>query len=167
MKITSRLVFTASPDRVADMFANPSFARYLAEEVSVEIVTATQIDKGMTVVFSSEITDTGAIKKLVGSQVLVTETTTWEEASGDGSRVGRLTMTIAGVPAAIDGPLVLKPAESGAEVNYDADLIVRIPLIGKQVEKMVSSYLNPTIAAWERVGNAWLAQQDQPESGEA
>ncbi|MCL2784814.1 MAG: DUF2505 domain-containing protein [Propionibacteriaceae bacterium] len=154
MKIPSTLTFTHPGDRVADMFVNPDFALHVGKEVDAENVTTSQIDKGLTSVFTIPSPD--SVRKLLGPTMTVTETVTWEAPRPDGSRRGRMTMSVTGMPAKTDGPLTLTPTATGCVVDYDAEFMVRIPLFGKKIEDMAQKYLTQIISACERVGNNWL-----------
>jgi len=157
MRITSTLTFTAPPDRVAEMFSNPDFANHVGTELHADNVTVTQIDNGLTAVFT--LATPQSASRILGRQMTLTQTTSFTaDVTPDGSRTGRLTMTLAGIPAAADGPLHLRPAgPAGSTMTYDADFVVRIPLVGQKIEQMAASNLEKAIATFEHVGNTWLA----------
>ncbi|MDR0488850.1 MAG: DUF2505 domain-containing protein [Propionibacteriaceae bacterium] len=154
MQITSTLSFTAAPNRVADMLTNPKFADHVGAEIKADNVTTTNLDDGMTSVFT--MISPEAARKILGPTMTITETVTWQPASPNGARTGRLTLSVAGVPATSDGPLRLGPTPSGSQMIYDADFSVKIPLFGKKIEKMAEQYLSNVIKACEKVGNEWL-----------
>ena len=152
----STLSFAASCDRVADMLVNPLFAHHVAAEIRADNVTTTDIEGGLTAVFT--LVSPSAARRFLGPNMTITETTTWEQPLADGVRIGRLTLSMAGVPARADGPLDLKPTPTGSLMVYDADFTVKIPLFGKKIEQMAETYLINIIQACESVGNKWLAE---------
>ena len=154
MQITPTFAFRGSPDRVASMLVNPSFAQHVGAKIKADNVTVTDIDRGLTAVFTVVTPD--AARRIMGSMMSVTETVTWSDPSPDGSRKGRLTMSVAGVPASIDGPIDLSPTSTGSDMVYDADFTVRIPLMGRKIEQMAHKYLAQMVETCEQVGNEWL-----------
>jgi hypothetical protein len=158
MRIMSTLAFAAQPDRVATMFISPSFAGHIAKEVKAQNLTMTSIDNGLTAVFTMDSPNVGVAQRILGPYLTLTKTVTWEDSAPDSTRLGRLTITVAGVPATVDGPLRLNEAPHGSSVVYTAELNVAIPLVGKKIEQMVEGYLSQIMAAWERVGNSWLKE---------
>ena len=160
MQITLTLTFTASCDRVADMLIDPSFAEYVGKEINAENVTTTSIPKGLTAVYTVAAPEKAG--RILGSQMTLTETVLWDDdGDPDGSRTGRLTITISGVPASATGGIRLAPTPTGSTMAYDADFTIRIPLIGKKLEQMTQQYLTQIITACEKVGNQWLNPDPQ------
>ncbi len=154
MQITSTLSFAASSERVAEMLVNPGFAEHVGQKIKAGNVTTTEVDNGLTSVFTLETPE--AARMIVGNQLTVTETVIWAEPHSDGSRDGRLTLSVTGVPATVDSTLQLRPAPSGSTITYDADFTVRIPLVGKKIEEMAEKHLTRIMEACESVGATWL-----------
>ncbi|MDR0283927.1 MAG: DUF2505 domain-containing protein [Propionibacteriaceae bacterium] len=155
MQIISTLTFAGPCDRVADMLINPEFAQFVGAEIGAGNVTVTSLDDGLTAVFTVD-TPTVA-KRIVGAQMTVTETITWQAATPAGIRVGRMTMSLLGLPVCADGPLRLTATPDGSEIVYDTEFAVRIPLVGNKIEKVTEKHILGIIAACESVGNRWLA----------
>jgi len=161
MKTTLTLNFNASCDRVADMLIDPEFTQFVGDTLNAENVTVTPIPEGLTAVITVATPENAG--KIFGRQMTLTETITWEEPSEEGSREGRMTMTMSGVPASLTGPTTLNPTPEGSAMLYEADFSVRIPLIGKKIEKLVEEYLEKLIEAFEAFGNQWLLTQEAEE----
>ena len=153
------LNYTASCDRVAAMLVDPRFAAYVGEAAHANNVTATSIDHGLTAVLTMDTPDSA--RMLLGREMHMTQTITWEDSSADGSRQGQMSLTLSGVPVSLSGPLFLRPTPDGSTIVYDADFHIRIPLIGKKVEKKVEEYLEQIIHACEEFGNQWLADNQR------
>ena len=159
MQITSTLSFIAPADQVAAMMVNPDFAEHVANEIKATSVTSTEVDGGLTSVFTMPSHD--AAKRILGPKMTITETVIWSVVLDDESRIGRLSLGVTGVPASAEGPLRLSPTPTGSQIIYDADLSVRIPLVGKKIEQMARKYLTDIIQACESVGNDWLRENPQ------
>jgi hypothetical protein len=157
MNITSTMAFDASPPRVADMLINSDFAAHVAQEIKADKVTTTALADGLASVFTLRTPEEA--KRFLGPVMTIKETLTWRESSGE-VRHGQLDLAIAGVPASARGPLELRPTSPGSELVYDCDFRVKIPLIGKKVEKLAEQYLSDIISACEKVGNEWLADNE-------
>ena len=155
MKTTLTLNYAASCDRVAAMLVDPGFAAYVGEAAHANNVTVTPIDHGVTSVLTVDSPESA--RMILGHEMSITQTITWEDPSADGSRRGQMTMSLSGLPASLAGPLFLRPAPEGSTVVYDADFHVRVPLVGKKMEKKFEEYLEKIIHACEEFGNKWLA----------
>jgi len=156
MQTTLTLNFTAPCDRVAAMLVDPEFAQYVGETLNAENVTVTSIPHGLTAVITVATPENAG--KIFGHQMTITETVTWEDPPLDGPRKGRMTMSMSGLPASIAGPISLSPVPGGSTIVYIADFTVRIPLIGRKMEKMAEQYLTQIIQVCEKFGNQWLAE---------
>jgi len=157
MHITSELAFAGAPARVAAMLADPDFATHLGEELHAENTTVSALDGGLAAVYSLPTPEVAA--RVLGRTMTLTQTTTLDpEARPDGTRTGRLTMTLAGIPAKADGPVTISPTEAGSAMRYEADFVVRIPLVGRRVEQLGVDNLQKAINTLQRVGNDWLTR---------
>jgi len=159
------MAFAAGPGRVADMFISPGFADHLGAATESDSVTTSPVDRGLQAVFTSPTPDVPMARQLLGPKVTITETVTWDDPGENGARTGRLALALAGLPAGADGPLVLEPSPTGSSVVYDAELRVRIPLLGKKLEQMVEGYARKMIDALQSIGNEWLAGATDPADG--
>ena len=142
------------------MLVNPDFADHVGREIQATSVAVTPISKGLSAVFTLDSPDNA--RRILGPTLTLNETVTWEKRNDDGSRPGRLTITVAGMPASADGQLCLRSTPSGATLVYDSTFTVKIPLVGKRIEEMTAQYLTSIIAACEKVGNNWLANNRHP-----
>ena len=156
MKSTLTLKYTAPCDRVAAMLVDPEFAAYVGESAHATSTLVTPIDHGQTTVMTMDTPD--AARLLLGKQMHLTQTVTWEDPSTDGSRQGQMSLTMSGAPISLAGPMALSPAPSGSRIVYDAEFHIRIPLVGKKLEGKVEGYLEQIIQACEEFGNQWLAE---------
>jgi carbon monoxide dehydrogenase subunit G len=153
MQITSTLTFAAPPETVAAMLVNPAFYEHVAAEIHAQTVASTPVDQGLSTVFTVKTPEVA--KRILGATMTVTQTVTWQPATPPSE--GDMTLKVAGVPAAAEGPLTLSPSDGGSSMTYNADFNVRIPLVGKKIEQMAQSNITRIMGAFETVGNAWLA----------
>lgn len=157
MEITSHLSFDASCDAVAQMLTDPQFYQFVGDHLNATSVAATPVDDGLTA--SMIVPAPEGTGKWIGAHLNLTETVIWGPASGDGSRNGRMALTLSGFPATMDGPIKLEPTNQGCSMDYNAEFTVRIPLIGKKVENMAGDSMTRLVHASETLGNSWLAQK--------
>ncbi|MCL1907443.1 MAG: DUF2505 domain-containing protein [Propionibacteriaceae bacterium] len=155
MKITSQMAFDAPPPAVADMLVNPDFAQHVGQEINADQVTTTAIADGLSATFTLE--SPVAARRFLGSHMVITETVTWGKPVGQ-TYTGQINLSVAGVPASAQGPTKLSPTPTGSQLDYSADFHVKIPIIGKQIEKLAAEYLTDIISACEAVGNQWLRE---------
>lgn len=154
------MTFAATCDDVAAMLINPAFAEHVGKEIQALTVAVRPIEQGLAADFTLAAPDSA--RRIIGSQITVTELVTWQKPSADGTRVGRMTITLAGMPAESDGPLRLNPTDGGTDMVYDTNFTVKIPLVGKRLEEMTAKYLTQIIEACEKVGNDWLSSNRHP-----
>ncbi len=74
-------------------------------------------------------------KAVVGDTLRLTETRSLGAAAADGSRDGRVSVTIEGAPITIEGPLELRPTADGSIVLISADIKAAIPFVGGKLEQ--------------------------------
>jgi len=157
MKIASTLNFAGSPERVALMLVDPDFSVRLGEEAEALNVETSCVPNGLVTTYSLATPDSGVVRTVLGPQMTWTQTLVWDPVNPDGTRPGRLTMTLSGVPAGADGTLLVSPAPAGSTVAYESDLTVRIPLAGPKLEQLAAGYLRDALSAIQRAGDIWLA----------
>ncbi|MCL2482718.1 MAG: DUF2505 domain-containing protein [Propionibacteriaceae bacterium] len=158
MQITSSLTYIAPCDPVAKMLINPDFAKYLGTKLDAQKVTTELVDGGLQATLT--VASPEGVGMFLGPTMDIIETLTWEPAAEDGSRTGRMIFALSGLPAALDGPLILHPTPTGCVIDYDAVFTVSIPIFGKKLEEMAESYLSKLVKSSEVLGNKWLAEHD-------
>jgi len=150
MKLTGTMTFAGSPERVTAMLVNPGFAKEVGIEIGATHFLAEDVEHGQK---STYIVGTPAVaRRLAGVDLTISETITWESTTD-----GRMTLVADGFPMKCDGPLTLAATDTGCVATYDAQFVVRVPLIGPKLEKAASGYLTRVIGAVQKVGQRWLA----------
>lgn len=137
------------------MLVNPEFAQYVGEETHADNVTTSVLAAGLTSVLTMRTPQVA--RRVLGAQMTVTQTVTWDDPRDTDPVTGRMTLTVLGVPAQCDGPLSLASTPTGSTLSYDADFVVKIPLVGRKIEEMAAKHITSIMSACESVGNAWLA----------
>lgn len=150
MRFHKTTEFNGSLDEVRAKLLDPS----VREEVTLEAgshgatVSVEEQTSGTRVVINSRQPTSGfppAAVKFIGSELAITQEEVWTAANG-----GTMTITIAGQPGKVSGRISLSE-RNGATVHVvEADITVRIVLVGPKVEKVIG----------EIVGNVLTIQAD-------
>ena len=80
----------------------------------------------------------GALEKFLPQDGKVVQTETWQPVGADGVGRGTWKVLAPGVPGEISGTVRLEPAASGCTYTVEGAANVKIPLIGRRVEKMLA-----------------------------
>ncbi len=155
MKISSTLDFAADPAAVAAMLTDRGFLEQVcaasdATEHSVEVA-------GATTTLRRTLVAPASAAKFTGETITVQEVVDWGEAAADGSRTGRLVLTVPGLPVTLQGTGRVAAGGKGTTVTYEGDLVVDIPFVGRKLEESAAPAVLGGIELQQRVGDAWLA----------
>ncbi len=94
----------------------------------------------------------GFLKNFVGNSIGIQETQTWRDPTS-----ATLLVEILKQPGDVKGTLRLSESGSTTTVTVDAEIAVRVPLMGGKVEGYVAGILDQLLAKDEAIGKAWLA----------
>lgn len=98
-------------------------------------------------------------RSLVGSKDQLLETISWAPAAGrHSSRHAEWSLEVEGVPASVNGTLVLSSLEEGSQLELDAKVSVHIPILGSRIESLVATNLSTAIQAEHRFDLSYLAE---------
>lgn len=153
LTITSELpvdVETAWAALTSDGFTE----RVAAEVGTDDTETSMTRSTGEVVVVSSRsLPDTipGALGKVIPSGLRPTQTDIWEANARDAVRHATWKVESTGVPIEIGGRIRLEPTGEGCRRVVDADVKVKVPIIGGKLENMVSDLVKKQA---EREGQA-------------
>ncbi|SDC93369.1 DUF2505 domain-containing protein [Actinokineospora iranica] len=99
------------------------------------------------------------VRTVAKGDLVVERTETW---SPDGSRFeGTTTAAVAGMPGEIKGRFRLTDTPTGSEWRTDAEVKVKIPLIGGKIESVIAEQVRKLLASEAEFAATWLA--DHPE----
>jgi hypothetical protein len=94
----------------------------------------------------------GFIKNFVGDSIGIQETQTW-----NGRTEATLLVEIQRQPGDVRGTIRLAEADGRTTVTVDAQVAVRVPLVGGKVEGYVASILEKLLNHDDELGRAWLS----------
>jgi hypothetical protein len=164
VRVRAEIHYAAAPSAVFEMLTDKTFQdRKLSQtgalswEVQVRLEDGGASIVGRRELPTDQIPDT--FKALVGQQISIIQTETWEPAGPDGSRTGTLHIEMGGAPVRLSGTLSLSATDDGTLELVDGDLKARVPLIGGRIERAVEPAVRAAIEAEERIGRAWLAER--------
>ena len=161
MRVSQRQTYEAGPDRVWAMLTDPAYRQEVCAAtgaLSYEVDSDAD-DAGGTVRVSRALPapDHKAVRKLVGDTVTVEQTETWGPAEEDGTRRAELRLQVKGQPATMTGASTLAPDGSGSALEIEAELKVRIPLVGGSLEKELAAAVTAGLAQELEVGRRYLS----------
>lgn len=155
MQITSRQVFQADPATTVSMLSTRDFIDEIASRAQA---TSHTVDiAGNSTRVQMVVPAPREAQGFVGTSLDVTTTVDWGDPAADGSRHGTFAVEVAKLPVQLNGTVTAVPEAATTVVTYDGDLQVKIPLIGRQIEKTAAPAITQALEYQQDVGNEWLA----------
>jgi hypothetical protein len=99
------------------------------------------------------------LKALVGNNITILETQTWGDGADAVDRTGGLIVEIKGQPGGVNGTLHLTEDAGVTTVDVNAEVKVKVPLIGGKVENYVAGMLDKLLIKDAEIGRVWLAER--------
>lgn len=163
MKIARTLEYTATPDEVFAVLADPAFQEAKCAATGAISYSASVQAQGDATVISTkrELPADGLpdfARSMVGNTLTVVETQTWQAPGADGARTGTVAMTVPGAPITLKGTLALDAAGQGTIEHLDAELKASIPLVGGKIEKAAAPAIEDAITIEGRTAHEWLTR---------
>lgn len=157
MQINSQQSYADTPDQVFAMMTDEAYLaaccdRFGAKERTIAV-------DGNTTTVNMKLPAPAQVQKFIGAVLPLNQIITWGEPAADGTRNGTLTMTVDKMPVNVSGTAVLRPGGQGTEVVYEADMSVKIPLLGKKLEQEAAPVAKRALDAQEQVGKDYLAKR--------
>lgn len=156
MLLRHELTYDATPDQVFAMLSDPVFREKVcaAQEVVSAEVTLTPTDAGFDLV-SHQVQNTAGLpaiaKKVTGDTTQAVIKESWA-----GPRAGTVEITAPGKPTTAAGTITLESAGPGTTQVVELSVLVRVPLIGGRLEKLMADTIVTGYEAEHAVGAAWL-----------
>src|SRR5690606_10922104 len=97
------------------------------------------------------------VRKLVGESIELSETIEWEAPGPDRSRVGRISIAVAGAPVTLRGTITLSLSGSQPLPVVEGEPKAATPRIGGRIEKEAAPAVTHELARMERLGAEWLS----------
>lgn len=149
--------YNGSTDRVVELLRNPEFIRDVASHAGAAS-SDVRVD-GDVVHLDMELPAPASVAKIVGGAVRLTQTMSWGAPDAQGVRQGRMDVDVKGAPVNVDAAGSLHPTgDQSSRADFQGDLNVRIPLVGKKLEAQVAPMITQAFAGIERRANEWLAR---------
>lgn len=157
MRISATNDFAADADEVHAMFTDEDFLNRVCTATGALSHTARSDG---TITFTERVLPTPSlVEKFAGPTLTLTETLTWAPRQADGTREGRLDLTVAGLPVTLTAQVKLAPGGRGATVVYAGNLVVDIPWLGRKLEEAAAPVLTEALNTQQRAGEDYLAEQ--------
>lgn len=167
MRYHHAMIYEASAGRVYAMLTDPAFQAKRAqagqpEHAEASVVAGPGDGASIDVTRRMAVDLPGFIAKLAGGKVTLHEVQVWRDSGGssDPVRDGTIKATMAGQPGGVVGTLRIDEAGGSTTVSLDAEISVKVPLVGGRIERFVAEMLDRLLAYEETLGREWLATPD-------
>jgi carbon monoxide dehydrogenase subunit G len=163
VRVEEQIRYSATPDRVAAMLADPEFAKRKCAATGALSYDADVVGdaSGAFTVTTRRTLPTLDVpdfaRKFTGETVDVRQVEAWEAAAADGSRAGSVVVELIGTPVRMTGTLRLERDGEGTRELIDGDLKAGIPLLGGKLEQAAAPAFVAAIRKEQEVGTGWLA----------
>lgn len=159
MKISTRHVYSATPDQVIAMMADERWLSEVARRAGAQRHEVS-VSHGTSHVVA-EMPAPEKVRRFVGSTLRIELDITWGAVGADGSADGRIQVAVVGLPARMSGSgrmiaMSVDPRPSTA-VDYTAEFTITVPLVGKSLESTAAPYVQRVIDLQQQVGDDYLA----------
>lgn len=162
MKLTETLNLPLPAQDVAAMYADPRYAQIRREVLGADEATSSvQGDVAGSFSVSTDLsmpTDKvpDIARPFVGSSITVREVQEWSAPQADGSRTGTTHLVVVGTPASLTASVRMSPAPDGTtDVVIDGDLVAKIPVLGKRLEKAALPYVSRVLQAERKAARTY------------
>ncbi len=156
----------ASVDQVHAAFGHEEYWRARLFAVSVGPGTATldslAVDASGTVVVATTIGLVPdrlpkVVTQLGRGDMHMVHTETWSRV-GDNKVCGKMSLAVPGTAVSATGAAVIARLANGSRLQYSAMVKVKVPLVGGQIEKLMSGRLAEGILDIQRFTTAWITE---------
>lgn len=150
------MTWDAPAAAVYAMITDPAFQEQRSQAgspIRAESAVATTGNGATISVFRQMAIDPpGFIKNFVGDSIGIQETQTWTSPT-----TATLLVEILKQPGDVKGTVRLSESGASTVVTVDAEIAVKVPLVGGKVEGYVAGILDKLLGKDEQIGKAWLA----------
>ncbi|HZE67072.1 MAG TPA: DUF2505 domain-containing protein [Sporichthyaceae bacterium] len=164
MRYQHTMTYDAPVPVVYKMLTDPQFQQQRAEwgrPVAAESTVTPGTGDAATIWLSRtlHIDPPSFLKALIGNQITILESQVWGDGDGAADRTGSLVVEIKGQPGGVNGTLHLTEKGGVTTVDVNAEVKVRVPLIGGKVESYVAGMLDKLLTKDASLGQTWLAER--------
>lgn len=157
MEIRSQQTYAASPEQVYAMMTDEAYLAACCDRFGATERTITVEGNRSSVKMGMPAPQ--QVRTFVGDTLPLNQEIVWGPPAADGTREGTLHMTVDRMPVTVKGTALLSPADQGTQVTYDAEMNVKIPLLGKKLEKEAGPVVMRALDAQQGVGEEYLANR--------
>jgi hypothetical protein len=103
----------------------------------------------------------GVVTRVYKSDIQITRGESWS-AITDGQTTCTITADMPGTPVTLSGTALLTPHPadtSGAQMEVEGSVDVRIPVAGRQIEKVIANQLMDLATTRRHFTNSWISQK--------
>jgi hypothetical protein len=161
MDLHSELRFDADPYAVFGMLTDEAYiakkttaAKALRHQVSVSRDND-QVTIDLIRVMPPDVPD--FVRRFVGETIDIKQTDVWGPAAPDGTRTGKISLEMVGMPVNCNGTMRLASSGGVTTLSITGTIKASIPLFGGKIEEAVHQGLTEAAKIEEQVGRAWLA----------
>ncbi len=97
------------------------------------------------------------VNQLHRGDLALLHTETWSRVGGNRVR-GEISIAVAGTPVSATGAALVAPLDNGSRLQYSATVEVKVPLVGGQIERLMSGRLAEGIMNIQRFTTAWISE---------
>lgn len=157
MDISTRAEFAAPVETVFAMMTEQAFLDEVC--LASHAIDFEATVNGTTTRTARRLPSPEAAARFTGPELTVVEEIDWSGAAGaDGTRIGRLELTIPGQPVSMRGQMKLTAAGPGTVAEMTGVLKVAVPLLGRKLEQASAPAVLAGFKVQQKVGNDWLAR---------
>ena len=155
MQISARHNYSASPDRILAMMAYELWLTEVARRAGAAEWAASVDSAGSHM--RAALPAPARAQRFTGSTMEIDLTISWNPLADDGTSNGRITVVTPGMPASMGGTAHLVSESGLSIVDYLADFVITVPLLGRTLEQAAAPYVRRVIDIQQSVGNDYLA----------
>ena len=157
MRLRHELHYDATPAEVFEMLADPEFRTKVsqAQDVVSFDLQITPHGEGFSLVNDQVQKSLGLpafATKFAGDTTRAIQREEWRDTSG-----GSLAIETPGKPTNMVGSISLADDGEGTLETVEIDILVKVPLLGGKLEKLLHDTIAASIDIEHEVGRAWLA----------
>ncbi|GAA1119985.1 DUF2505 domain-containing protein [Arthrobacter flavus] len=150
---------------VTGVFTDEAFLKHVSEHVGGTLKSVT-VDGDTAAAFTLTAVRTLPTKRLpemarkfVGESLTVTQTEQWAAPLPDGSRVAKITMTVAGVPLTVDAEQRLVAADAVTRVELNGTVSSSIPFMGSKIASAAEPMIGKALNLQASEASKWLERR--------
>jgi hypothetical protein len=161
MHVRHELAYEAPVGDVYAMLGDPGFRASVCDAMDVagKDVSISPTDEGGMHVRIDMLQRTAGLPqfatRIVGDRTRVIQSEVWSAA--EGGHVADLELEIPGRPGHIRGRITLLSRGTGTLESFDGEAVIRVPLVGGRIEKLVERLFLEGMDTEQRLGVRWLS----------